>query len=157
MGAVITAMFDEYGTADRARLDLIRDGFPTDRVDVTAGCEPGRAAFALARSLHEMLVRHFQTMFSDEDEQAYVERLASRIEEGGAALTVHPRGSLETTRAREILEGAHPCELAQHGLAHQRLEHAAAGHSQPWIRSFWIETDHAADCIYCRLFERRSH
>lgn len=157
MGAVITAMFDEYGTADRARLDLVRDGFPTDRVDLTAGCEPGRAAFALATSPHEMLVRHFRTMFCADDEQAYVERLAIRIEEGGAAITVHPRGSLETARACEILEGAHPRELAQHDLAHQRLEHAAASHAQPWIRSFWIEADHASDCIYCRMFARHSH
>jgi hypothetical protein len=79
MAAVIIAMFDEYGRADRARLDLVRDGFPTDRVDLTAGCEPGRAALALARSPHEMLVRHFRMMFSADDEQAYVERLASCI------------------------------------------------------------------------------
>ncbi|MGB6450431.1 MAG: hypothetical protein WBE92_06745 [Steroidobacteraceae bacterium] len=157
MGAVITAMFDEYRTADRARLDLVRDGFPTDRVDLTAGCEPGRAAFALARSPHEMLVRHFRTMFSADDEQAYVEHLARRIEDGGAALTVHPRGPLETTRAREILEGAHPRELAQHGLAHQWLEHAAVSHARPWIQAFWIESDHASDCIYCRLLKRLSH
>jgi len=157
MSAVITAMFDEYGAADRVRLDLVRDGFPTDRVDLTAGCEPGRAAFAPAASLHEMFARHFRTLFCGDDERVCAERLAERIEHGGAAVTVHPRGPLETARACEILERARPLEVAQHDVANQRLEHAAAGHERPWIRSFWIETDHPADCIYCRLFERHSH
>lgn len=154
MSAVITAMFNEYGAADRARLELVRDGFPTDRVDLTAECEPGRAALAPAGSSHEMLMRHFGALFSGEAERAYVERLTERIEHGGAAVTVHPRGPLEVVRACEILESAHPLELAEHDLSNQTLEHAAAGHARPWIRSFWIQSDHPADCIYCRLFER---
>jgi hypothetical protein len=154
MSAVITAIFDEYGAADRARLDLVRDGFPTDRVDLTAECEPGRAAFAPAGSAHEMLMRHFAALFSSQAEQAYVERVTERIEHGGAAVTVHPRGPLEILRACEILESAHPLEVAEHDLSNQRLEHAAASHARPWIRSFWIESEHPADCIYCRLFER---
>jgi hypothetical protein len=147
-------MFAEYGVADRARLDLVRDGFPTDRVDLTAECEPGRAAFAPASSPHEMLMRHFAVLFSGADESACVERLTERIEHGGAAVTVHPRGPLETLRAWEILESAHPIEVAEHDLANQTLEHAAAGHPRPWIHSFWIESGHSSDCIYCRLFER---
>ncbi len=154
MSAVITAMFEEYGAADRARLDLVRDGFPTDRVDLTAEREPGRAGLAPARSPHEMLIRHFATLFSGDGEREYAERFAERIEHGGAAVTVHPRGPLETTRAWEILESAHPLEVAEHDLSNQALEHAAAGHGRPWIRSFWVESDHPADCIYCRLFER---
>jgi hypothetical protein len=157
MSAVITAMFEEYGAADRVRLDLVRDGFPTDRVDLTAEREPGRAALAPAPSPHEMLIRHFGTLFCSDGERPCVERLADRIEHGGAAVTVHPRGPLETIRAWEILENAHPLEVAGHDLSNQTLEHAAAGHGRPWIRSFWIESDHPADCIYCRLFERNPH
>ncbi len=157
MSAVITAMFDAYGAADSARLTLVRDGFPTDRVDLTAECEPGRAALAPAASSHEMLMRHFSALFSGKDERECVERLTERIEHGGAAVTVHPRGPLEILRAWEILEDAHPVELAEHDLSNQRLEHAAAGHTRPWIRAFWIESDHPSDCIYCRLFERHSH
>jgi hypothetical protein len=154
MSAVITAMFEEYGVADRARLDLVRDGFPTDRVDLTAECDPGRAGLAPAPSAHEMFMRHFGVLFCGAGERAYVERLTERIERGGAAVTVHPRGPLETLRAWEILESAHPLEVAEHDLSNQALEHAAAGHARPWIRSFWIESEHPADCIYCRLFER---
>lgn len=153
MSAVMTAMFDEYAAADHARLDLLRDGFPTDRVDLTAGCELGRAALVPARTPHDMLVRHFQTLFREEDERPCIERLVDRIAHGGAAVTVHPRGPLETERALQILEGAHPLELARHDLARQRLEHAAAGHEQPWIRAFWLEGGHSSECIYCRLFE----
>ncbi|MGH8150818.1 MAG: hypothetical protein ACRETB_12715 [Steroidobacteraceae bacterium] len=157
MSAVMTAMFDEYGAADRVRVDLVRDGFPTDRVDLTAGCEMGRAAFTPAESPHERLMRHFLVLFRAVEERPYVERLAERIEHGGAAVTVHPRGTLETRRARELLERGHPLEMAQHDLQHQAMEHAAAGHARPWVRSFWIESDHSADCIYCRLFERDLH
>jgi hypothetical protein len=153
MSAVMTAMFDEYSAADRARLDLVRDGFPTDRVDLTAGCELGRAALVPAGSSHDMLTRHFQTLFREVTELPCVERFVERIAHGGAAVTVHPRGPLETVRARQILEGAHPLELAQHDLAKQRLEHAAAGHEHPWIRAFWVEGGHSSECIYCRWFE----
>ncbi len=157
MSAVMTAMFVEYGAANRVRLDLVRDGFPTDRVDLTAGCEPGRAAFVPAGSTHDMFVRHFLTLYCGADERSYVERLAEHIERGGAAVTVHPRGLLEVLRAQELLEGAHPLEMAQHNLAHQAMEHAAAGHPRPWVRAFWVESEPLAGCIYCRLFERHSH
>jgi hypothetical protein len=135
------------------RLDLVRDGFPTDRVDLTAECDPGRVALGPAGSPHEMLIRHFGGLFSGAGERAYVERLAELIEHGGAAVTIHPRGPLETLRVREILSSAHPLEVADHDVSNQRLEHAAAAHARPWIRTFWVDSDHPADCIYCRLFE----
>jgi hypothetical protein len=42
MSAVLLAVFNEYGVADRVRTKLVGDGFPTDRVELTASCEPGR-------------------------------------------------------------------------------------------------------------------
>ena len=154
MSAVMTAMFSECGTAERVLLELVRDGFPTDRVDLTSDGEPGRAGLAPARSAHERFVRHFRTLFSAQEERPLAERFADCIEHGGAAVTVHPRGTLETMRAHVILEQGAPLELIEHDLAHQALEHAAAPRETPWIRNFWIESDHPADCIYCRLFER---
>lgn len=154
MSAVMTATFDDCGAAEQVRLELIRDGFPTDRVDLTSDGEPGRAALTPASSTHDRLVRYFRAIFSTRNELFLAERLAERIEHGGAAVTVHPRGALETSRARAILESARPLELVQHDLANQRLEHAAALHERPWIRSFWVESEHSEDCIYCRLFER---
>ena len=154
MSAVMTAMFYDCGAAERVLLELVRDGFPTDRVDLTSDGEPGRAGLAPAHSAHERFVSHFRAIFSAQSEQPLAERFAERIEHGGAAVTVHPRGAFETLRAQAILARAHPLELAEHDLANQALEHAASLHKKPWIRNFWIESEHPADCIYCRLFER---
>lgn len=154
MSAVMTAMFEDYGAAERVLLELVRDGFPTDRVDLTSEEDPGRAGLAPARSPHDRFLRHFRAIFCGQSEQPLAERLAERIEHGGAAVTVHPRGTFETLRAQSILGRAHPLELLEHDLTHQALEHAAALHERPWIRHFWIESEHPADCIYCRLFER---
>jgi hypothetical protein len=154
MSAVMTAMFNDSGSAERVLLELIRDGFPTDRVDLTSDGEPGRARLAPARSPHDRFVRHFRAIFAAQDEQPLAERFAERIEHGCACVTVHPRGAFETMRAHVILARAHPLELVEHDLANQALEHAASDRETPWIRNFWIEHHHPADCIYCRLFER---
>lgn len=153
MSAVMTAIFNDRRAAERALVELFRDGFPTDRVDLTSDGEPGRAGLAPALSTHDRVVRHFRTIFPSPDEQPLAERFAEQIEHGGAAVTVHPRGALETTRAQTILARARPLELVEHDLAHQALEHAASLHEQPWIRHFLLESEHPADCIYCRLFE----
>jgi len=50
MSAVLLAVFNEYGGADRVRTRLVGDGFPTDRVELTACCEPGRAGLHRAAS-----------------------------------------------------------------------------------------------------------
>lgn len=156
MSAVMTAMFNDHGAAERVLVELFRDGFPTDRVDLTSGGDPGRAGLAPAPCPHDRFVRHFRAMFSRQDEQPLAERFAEKIEQGGAAVTVHPRGAFETMRAHAILERARPLELVEHDLANQALEHAASLHERPWIRHFLLESDHPADCIYCRLFERAS-
>ena len=154
MSAVMTAMFDDCGAAERVLVELFREGFPTDRVDLTSDGEPGRAGLAPAGSAHDRFVSHFRAIFSLQDELPFAERFAEQIEHGGAAVTVHPRGAFETLRAHVILARAHPLELVEHDLANQALEHAASVRETPWIRNFLLESDHAADCIYCRLFER---
>src|SRR5438034_279196 len=57
MSAVLLAVFNDYETAERVRVTLVRDGFPTDRVELTAACELGRAGFEPADSLHGGRVR----------------------------------------------------------------------------------------------------
>jgi len=154
MSAVMTAMFDDWGAAERVLVDLFRDGFPTDRVDLTSDGEPGRAGLAPAGSAHDRFVRHFRAIFPLQDELPLAERFAEQIEHGGAAVTVHPRGALETMRAHVILARGRPLALVEHDLANQSLEHAASLRETPWIRHFLLESHHPADCIYCRLFER---
>ena len=153
MSAVLLAVFNDYDAANRVRIDLVRDGFPTDRVELTAGCEPGRAACQPAAALHDKFVQYFRTLFCNEDERQCAEVLADRVDQGVATITVHPRGALETTRATEILQKAAAVDILKHDLVNQKWEHAAASHAVPWLQHLWIENPHKAHCIYCRIFE----
>jgi len=61
MSAVLLAVFNDYEAAERVRVLLVRDGFPTDRVELTASCEMGRAGCEPADSLHGKCVQYFRT------------------------------------------------------------------------------------------------
>jgi len=158
MSAVLLAVFNDYEAAERVRTDLVRDGFPTDRVDLTACCEPGRAGVQPADSLHGKFSQYFRTLFcTTTEELRFAEQLVERVEQGAATVTIHPRGSVETARAMEILEIAHPVEIAQHDLSNQKGEHAAARSDSAWMSHFWIQTKGEYHCIYCRMFPGSTH
>ena len=158
MSAVILAVFNDYETAERVRTNLVRDGFPTDRVELTAPCELGRVACEPAHSMHDKCVQYFRTLLRNEGEEHYPEMLAGRIDNGAATITVQPRGTIETVRATEILQEAHPVDVVAHDLAKQGWEHAASKHSgKYWIQHVWIEDSPETHCIYCRLFPGSSH
>jgi hypothetical protein len=156
MSAVLLAVFNDYETAERIRLELFRDGFPTDRVDLTAPCDLGRAACEPAEQPLGKFVQYFGTLFKSDGDRKYVADLAQRIDGGAAAVTVHPRGMVETRRAARIIEGGSPAEVAHRDLDNQALERAAANAEQPWIRHVLLEKSDA-HCIYCRLFESTHH
>jgi hypothetical protein len=153
MSAVLLAVFNDYETADRARIALVRDGFPTDRVELTAACEPGRAGCHPAELPRARFVQYFCTLLKSEADRSYCEKLAERVEAGAAAVAVHPRGQIEIRRAAQILEQAAPAEVASRNLESQTFEHAAARHPVPWISHLWVQLKGDAHCIYCRLFE----
>jgi hypothetical protein len=158
MSAVILAVFSEYGAADRVRTRLVSDGFPTDRVELTASSEPGRAGLHPAASAHARFAQYFRTLLSRPDEQQFVDALARRVEAGAATIAVHPRGTVETTRAADILEGAGAVEVIGHDLANQSaFERAAASGDGYWVRHFMLDNPTGADCIYCRLFPGHKH
>ena len=157
MSAILLAVFHDHPLAERVRVSLVRDGFPTDRVELTACCEPGRAGLGPADSPYDRFVQYFGVLFTLEGEQGYPEQLAEHLEKGAATITVHPRGAIETARALAILEDAGAVEVIPHDLANQLLERAAAKHEHPWIRNFWIDIASETDCIYCRLFEDASN
>lgn len=157
MSAVILAVFNEYAAADRVRTRLVSDGFPTDRVELTAACEPGRAGLQPAGSTHDKFVGYYRTLLSEEDERPFVEGLAARVEGGAATITVHPRGAIETERAAEILEGEGAVEVVGHDLANQPFEYAASRGEGYWVRHFMLDNPTGADCIYCRLFPGHKH
>jgi hypothetical protein len=158
MSAVLLAVFNDYDTADRVRVTLVRDGFPTDRVHLTAACELGCAGLEPAASPHVKCVQYFRTLLKREDEQHFPEILAQRIDNGAATITVLPRGAVETARATELLKEAHPADVVEHDCAKHGWEHASSkrGGGAYWVQHIWLEhTD--ADCIYCRLFPGTPH
>jgi hypothetical protein len=157
MSAFLLAVFNDYATADRVRTDLVLDGFPTDRVELTAGCDPGRAALEPADSAHDRFVLYFRALFSRQDEQPYAEQFARCVECGAGVIAVHPRGRIETARATRILEEAGPAEVTRHDVESQTLEFAAARHDKPWARNFWVDSPSDSHCIYCRLYDAFSH
>jgi len=158
MSAVLLAVFNDYGAADRVRARLVKDGFPTDRVELTAAREPGRAGVQPAGTVREKFVQYFRTLLGADDERPFVEALAARVERGGAStVTVHPRGAIETARAAEILEKAGAVEVVGHDLASQPFEHAASRGEGSWVRHFMLDNPTGADCIYCRLFPGHKH
>jgi hypothetical protein len=157
MSTVLLAVFRDYETADRVRVMLVQDGFPTDRVDLTAACELGRAGLEPADSPHDKCVEYFSTLLVREDELPHRKALAQRIQNGEATVVVHPRGALETARATELLQEAHPTQILGHDLASHGWDHAASNQSGHWMRHLWLESSPGADCIYCRMFPVRPH
>jgi hypothetical protein len=158
MSAVLLAVFNDFDTAERARLALFRDGFPTDRIQLTARGEPGHAANEPAPALHDRLAQYFHTLFAHADGAQHAHRLAARIEQGAAAITVLPRGDIEVRRAAELLGYARPDELLERDLQEQSWEFAAAPRSLPWVRTLWLESGpDTPHCVYCRLFPGSAH
>lgn len=157
MSAVLLAVFDDHDAAERVHVQLVRDGFPTDRVELTASGDLGRAEVEPATTPHEKCVQYFRTLLPREDERQYPEMLAERIDKGAAVVTVLPRGEIETARATEILQQARPSEVIGHDLEKHGWERAAAKHEGYWVQHVWLEKSAETDCLYCRLFPGRAH
>ena len=158
MSAVLLAVFGQHGDAERVRTRLVRDGFPTDRVELTSSAEPGRAGLHPAGAKRAKFKQYVRTLLTEEDERAFAEALAERVEGGGAStVAVHPRGAIETARAAEILENEGAVEVVGHDLENQTFEHAASRGEGYWVRHFMLDNPTGADCIYCRLFPAHKH
>lgn len=158
MSAVLLAVFTDYSDAERVRTQLVHDGFPTDRVELTASHDKGRAGVQPGKSAHAQFVQYFRTLLNQADERAFAEELAQRVDAGGTAtVAVHPRGAIETHRAVQLLESAGAREVLGHDLANQAFEHAASRTDGYWVRHFMLDNPTGADCIYCRLFPGHAH
>ena len=66
MSAVLLAVFDRFSDAEKVRTELVRDGFPTDRVELTAQHEKGRAGVQPAESAHGQFLQYYRTLFDPE-------------------------------------------------------------------------------------------
>ncbi len=126
MSAVMAALFPSHQIAVAVRTRLVEDGFPTDRVELASREDPGHAEVVPAREMGEKLRLHFRQLFPEEQDAEATELLCRGILEGRAVIAVHPRGDIETERAREILEQAGPVELRARDLDKQPMERAAS-------------------------------
>jgi hypothetical protein len=134
MSAVLIAVFREYQAAERVRTKLVKDGFPTDRVELTATLEPGQAALVPIGSRRAKFEQYFRTLMSEPNERPLVDALVARVEGGAAAITVHPRGDIETERATKIFAEQRAVEVLAHDLESQSFEHAASSEEGVWLR-----------------------
>jgi len=128
MAAVLIALYDTHETAERVRTRLVRDGFPTDRVRLLSGREPGVVQSMPAGDQGAKYHQYVRTLLGDD--AAHADRLAERIERGAAAVSVLPRGEAEIARAREIMAREGPVELTGRDLDDTLLERAAAPHDR---------------------------
>jgi hypothetical protein len=134
MSAVMVAIFNRFSDAESVRTELVREGFPTDRVELTASRETGRAGLQPADSAQGQFVQYFGTIFDQEGEREFVEELANRVASGSVAtIAVHPRGDIETSRATEILEKQGALQVVPHDLENQSFESAASSKTRPWF------------------------
>jgi hypothetical protein len=126
MSALVVALYDNHTAAERVRTRLVHEGFPTDRVRLTSRSEPGEAAVVgPSEALQAQLEEYFSHLFDRDDERSNVHLFVDGVQQGHAALTVHPRGQVETDRALAIMEEAQPIEICDHDLEDQAMERAA--------------------------------
>ena len=134
MSAVMLAIFNRFCDAESVRTELVKDGFPTDRVELTATGEKGRAGLQPADSSHGQFTQYFGTLFDREGDRMFVEELAKRVANGSVAtIAVHPRGDIETSRATEIFEKQGALQVVPHDLENQAFESAASSESSSWL------------------------
>ncbi len=103
MTPVMVALFDDFGTAQRARTELVGDGFPTDRVELTSRLETGQADAQPGPTYRNRIDQYFHVLFDQTGDQAVASAFAARVDAGNSAITVHPRTDYEIASARLIL------------------------------------------------------
>lgn len=114
MTPVIVALFDDYGIADRVRTELVEDGIPTDRVELTSLVETGQADSEPGDAFVARVSNYFHTLL-DQDGQRNgdADDLARRVRGGNSAITVHPRLDYEFDSVREILHRNKPIAVEE--------------------------------------------
>src|SRR6185437_11877317 len=114
MTPVIVALFDDYGIADRVRTELVEDGIPTDRVELTSLVETGQADSEPGDAFIARISNYFHTLL-DQDGQRNgdADDLARRVRAGNSAITVHPRLDYELDSVRQILHRNKPIAVEE--------------------------------------------
>jgi hypothetical protein len=140
MSAVLVAVFKDHAAAGGVRTRFVKEGFPTDRVELTSRQEPGQAKLVPRDGLADKLTEYFRKLLQTTDtngsDERSVQLLQRAVLDGKAALTVQPRGEIETQHALQLLNEAGPVELRGADLQNQTFEHAATATETPGLT--WI-------------------
>jgi hypothetical protein len=134
MSAVLVAVFKDHVAAEGVRTRLVKDGFPTDRVELTSSQELGQAKLVPREDVGAKLTEYFRNLFqsgTNGSGERWVSLFQRAVLDGKAAVAVHPRGDVETQRALQLLNHGSPVELRGIDLQNQTLEHAAAEREIP--------------------------
>ncbi len=134
MSAVLVAVFNDHATAEGVRTRLVKDGFPTDRVELTSCQELGQAKLVPRQSVDAKLTEYFRKLFqsaSNGSGERWVPLFQRAVLDGKATVAMQPRGDIETQRALQLLNQAGPVELRGADLQNQTLEYAATGTETP--------------------------
>ena len=114
MTPVIVALYDDFGIAERVRTQLVAEGFPTDRVELTSPVESGQADAEPGDSYWKKVSNYFHAIFDQTGNYASADQFANRVRNGGSVITVHPRSDDEMDSARAILKESHPADFREH-------------------------------------------
>ena len=134
MSAVLVAAFADHATAEGVRTRLVKDGFPTDRVQLTSCQELGQAKLVPREGVGQKLTEYFRKLFQgvgNGSAERSVELFQRAVPAGKAAIAVHPRGDIATQRAIQTLNEAGPVEVRAADLESQQFEHAATDTETP--------------------------
>ena len=131
MQDLIVALYDDVSAATRVRTELVKDGFATDRVQLTSAQEHGQADVGPAEAFRKNVDDYFRTLSADEAAAQKLNEFAHAVVGGASTVTVHPRGEEEIKHAQEILDREKPRDVyrylpedPQHS-ADRKIERAA--------------------------------
>ena len=102
MTPVIVALYEDFAVAQHVRTELVKDGFPTDRVELTSREESGQADAEPGESYWHKVSNYFHAIFDQTGDSASAQQFADRVRHGSSAITVHPRSDDEIESARNI-------------------------------------------------------
>jgi hypothetical protein len=116
MTPVIVALFDDYGIAERVRTELVADGIPTDRVELTSLLETGQADAEPGDAFVVRVANYFHALLDqDGRHNGDADELARRVRDGNSAITVHPRLDYEFDSVRRVLHRHDPMAVKEIG------------------------------------------
>ena len=97
MSAVLAAVFNDHATAEGVRTRLVKDGFPTDRVELTSCQELGQVKLVPREGVGEKLTEYCRKLFqsgTNGSGERWVPLFQRAVLDGKAAVAVQPRGDM---------------------------------------------------------------